>query len=395
MAFDAGRGRAVVFGGRTLTSAYGDTWEWNGVNWVQRSTSPSPGARHQHAMAYDWFSGRSLLYGGVVGTFQVMSDTWAWDGVAWQQLAAAGPGGRGNHVMAADSGRRRVVLFGGYAGISVLGDTWEWDGQRWSLITVSGPVAREAAAMVYDSRRSRAVLFGGTAVGQLALADTWEWDGAVWVRANVVSAPPGRARHSLAYDAARGRSICYGGFDGNGRPLTDTWEWDGIEWMQVSPAQNPGLSQSRAMVFDSVRQRTVLVGSGIGTATWEYFAACSTVGPGSVGGGAPMQCLGMPQVGQRFCLAFQNGVGGGLVVIGRAPPLWPTPVLLPPLFCRQSLLYSNPSFVSAVAGTPGQLCVSLANDPGLVGQAFCLQGFSLTAAMCLEATDGVVVIVQP
>jgi len=31
-------------------------------------------------------------------------------------------------AMAYDSGRGKIVLFGGYAGSAVLGDTWEWDG---------------------------------------------------------------------------------------------------------------------------------------------------------------------------------------------------------------------------------------------------------------------------
>ena len=42
-----------------------------------------------------------------------------------------GPSVRAAHVMAYDSARQRVVLFGGGVGPDRLGDTWEWDGKQW------------------------------------------------------------------------------------------------------------------------------------------------------------------------------------------------------------------------------------------------------------------------
>jgi len=31
----------------------GDTWEWNGVDWMQRTPENKPYSRSDHAMAYD------------------------------------------------------------------------------------------------------------------------------------------------------------------------------------------------------------------------------------------------------------------------------------------------------------------------------------------------------
>ena len=53
MAHDSVRGRTVLFGGRNGTTLYGDTWEWNGTAWTQKSPpfSPSPRSLYSQASA--------------------------------------------------------------------------------------------------------------------------------------------------------------------------------------------------------------------------------------------------------------------------------------------------------------------------------------------------------
>ncbi|MBI3892210.1 MAG: hypothetical protein HY303_11855 [Candidatus Wallbacteria bacterium] len=54
MAYDAARGRVVVFGGQDSGGNYlGDTWEWDGGSWYQRSPATSPAPRALHSLAYD------------------------------------------------------------------------------------------------------------------------------------------------------------------------------------------------------------------------------------------------------------------------------------------------------------------------------------------------------
>ena len=118
MAYDSGRGRVVLFGGyRYPPYPYpGDTWEWDGSTWIQKTPPTSPPARTLHAMAYDSVRGRLVLFGGLdYSTGARRGDTWEWDGTTWiNRTPATNPSARSGHAMVYDSARGRVVLFGGY-----------------------------------------------------------------------------------------------------------------------------------------------------------------------------------------------------------------------------------------------------------------------------------------
>src|SRR5207237_1113684 len=120
-----------------------------------------------------------------------------------------------------------VVLFGGNSSNgSYLGDTWEYNGALWAQSPVGGPSPTRYHSMVYDSGRNRIVMFGGqplTGIGD----QTWEYDGAIWKRKALTGGPSSRYWSAMAYDSARSRTVLYGG----GAPtLGDTWEWDGTTW---------------------------------------------------------------------------------------------------------------------------------------------------------------------
>src|SRR4029077_1440766 len=92
LAFDAARGRTVLFGGTTVApaTALNDTWEWDGTQWTQALPVASPAARSGHALGYDQARARTLLFGGTTGA-ALQGDTWEWDGTAWTQTASTGP----------------------------------------------------------------------------------------------------------------------------------------------------------------------------------------------------------------------------------------------------------------------------------------------------------------
>src|SRR5215470_13926772 len=80
----------------------------------------------------------------------------------WTQKQDLGPSEREVHRMAYDSSRRRVVLFAGRSGTTVVfNDTWEWDGDYWTQTSDLGPPPRSAHGLVFDSLRQRTVCFGG------------------------------------------------------------------------------------------------------------------------------------------------------------------------------------------------------------------------------------------
>ena len=111
----------------------------NGPDWLLARGPASPPSRDAHAMAYDSGRGRVVLFAGAnENNFVDFGDTWEWDGTSWiERTPAASPTPRFGHAMAYDAARGRVVLFGGYDFISgqVFADTWEWDGKNWAAAT--------------------------------------------------------------------------------------------------------------------------------------------------------------------------------------------------------------------------------------------------------------------
>ena len=223
MVDDVGRGRLVMFGGRSSYTAsaiaYADTLEWDGAHWLSANPSSRPPARSDHTMIHDRARGEIMLFGGVnAGTR--FSDTWVWNGTQWTQRLPA-----------------------------------------------TNPPARSGHAMVYDVARDRTLLFGGSTSGASGapLSDTWEWDGVTWTQRHPTTSPPAMSGHGMTYDAARGRIVLLGG---TGGPAPgDTWEWDGQEWNRRQTARSPNRAERlletcdvTTLAYDSAREKVVLVG---------------------------------------------------------------------------------------------------------------------------------------
>lgn len=239
--YDARRKRIVSYGGlghSGLKDLRSDTWEWDGKTWRQMADT-SAGARFLHVMAYDAARGKTVMYGGVRLNGAHVTDTWEWDGVKWSQIAAPGPGGRSHSAMVYDSRRKKVVLFGGVDGNNAYNDTWTWDGKAWQKVSEEGPPGRVRHAMAFDSRAGEILMYGG-GVNRIEQADMWQWDGVRWTEIKMTGPTPGkRSVHAMAYDAARGRTVLYGGQQRGSegaKILNDTWAWDGKQWAKVSGA---------------------------------------------------------------------------------------------------------------------------------------------------------------
>lgn len=175
MAYDVGRQRVVMFGGRTNagTIFLQDTWEWDGSGWSYLVPSHMPTPRMGHSLAYDPVNGRVLLFGGLQLGGPFVGDTWAFDGSDWTQLAPAhAPSPRGNHVMATDRVLGRIMLRGGSDG-SDLTDTWQWNGSDWQQVVVGTPAdALALAGAATGPTGAHVVMFGGDDSGVVA-ATTW------------------------------------------------------------------------------------------------------------------------------------------------------------------------------------------------------------------------------
>jgi hypothetical protein len=93
MAFDIARRRVIRFGGRYAGKPVRDTWEYDGKTWRQ-ITSAGPAARNHTAMVYDSKHRKIVLFGGhdfgMHDVANVFGDTWEWDGDEWVQKEAGG-----------------------------------------------------------------------------------------------------------------------------------------------------------------------------------------------------------------------------------------------------------------------------------------------------------------
>ena len=79
MAYDADRGRVVLFGGSGTNPnvAFGETWEFDGTRW-QRAATSGPTGRVHHALQYDAQARRTVMYGGFVPGSAALGETWTW-----------------------------------------------------------------------------------------------------------------------------------------------------------------------------------------------------------------------------------------------------------------------------------------------------------------------------
>jgi hypothetical protein len=296
IAFDAARSQTLLFGGFDTVNfvRLNDTWSYTSTGWTLLSPSNSPSARQQHAMAYDSGRQRVMLFGGQDGSDR--NDMWEWDGTNWNLVnsgSGTAPSPRQAAAMAYDPSHSVTVLFGGRDGSGAAqGDTWEFAGATaaWThRLPAAAPAARDGAAMVYDTVRQRIVLFGGMTDTVGIVGDTWEYNGSTPSWTPTSAGPDARTSAGMAFDVGRGRTVLFGGV--GSVFFADTWERSGTAWEMVVTTNQPSPRSGPPMTYDSTRGRVVLFGgTGPGGGirdTWEYvcggtcYANCdgSTIPP--------------------------------------------------------------------------------------------------------------------
>jgi hypothetical protein len=135
MVYDPLRDRVVLFGGTPgFGNTFGDTWEYDGTDWLQRFPAHTPGRLEGHSMCYHASEGVTILFGGAdqLSNPAYRDKTWAWNGTDWVELSITGtkPGLRERGCMAHDDVRSVCVLVGGMRAAGQgsgpkPNDTWE------------------------------------------------------------------------------------------------------------------------------------------------------------------------------------------------------------------------------------------------------------------------------
>jgi len=274
-AWDPTREMVVIHGGND-TTPLGDTWGWNGTDWVELATAPAdpdfPAAGA--GLAVDP-RGRGLVrFGGTDGGTDPHADTWYLQGDTWTNRRPPGPmldGGRVVGTFLALPPRDEVFVFGGagYAtpdglDFGALQRPLVLRGAEWVALDEFGaPEGRRQHAAAFDEARDEVVVFGGigeTEIEEVVLDDTWTFDGTNWTQHTPASAPSHRRGAVMAYDAQREEVLLFGGRDVNGVPLSDMWAWDGSTWTEITPFTRPWPRESATWTEDPRTGELILFG---------------------------------------------------------------------------------------------------------------------------------------
>ena len=218
----------------------GTTWTFETGAWKQTGTG---GPRlHGIHFAYDSNADRLLMFGGdhllILPDGKFFDDTWVYDpgAATWtKRHPAVSPSARSYYAMAYDAKADRMVLFGGENANSNenFGDTWVYSfgTNRWTQMhPTKSPPARFYSVMAYDSVRDRMLLFGGAAdSNETPLDDMWAYD----LRRDTWSElkpscprPSARAWHAMAFDNEAGILVLFGGGRTRDEYTNEVWTFD-------------------------------------------------------------------------------------------------------------------------------------------------------------------------
>lgn len=158
-ALAAGPSNTLVLFGGLLSSVQDDTWIWDGVTWTMAHPAHRPPARSAPMLAYDPIRNRTVLFGGLdADGSPTLADTWLWDGTDWTEATTSpSPAPRVFGGFAWQPDRKRLLLFGGLSNAA-----WEWDGAGWSTITApSAPFSTVSPLVFPTSDGTGMIVLGG------------------------------------------------------------------------------------------------------------------------------------------------------------------------------------------------------------------------------------------
>ncbi|HUQ03954.1 MAG TPA: hypothetical protein VM261_15760 [Kofleriaceae bacterium] len=262
LAYDSARDVLVMFGGYSNVPLR-DTWEWNGIDWIERvPPEPLPPRRGRAAMAFDPVRQRVLMFGGYDSMNGALDDFWEWDGQTWHQIERADhPAGSIQPAMVFDAERGVANLYRAEPGESVF-ELFQWNGSEWTRRFNSAiPSPQEHPSPLGHPAMAFHAAYGQTfVIGSSGQAGTWFWDDVRW-RESSVPSPNRFVDGTMAYDKVRARLVYFGGF--SEEDPTDfgwTWEYDSNGW--INRGTSPVLygRGDVAMEYSEALQEVVVFG---------------------------------------------------------------------------------------------------------------------------------------
>jgi cysteine-rich repeat protein len=236
---------------------------------------------------------------------------------------------RSGHMVAYDSVRKRIVVFGGIDANGTTDDLWERDEEGgWHKLDIARPPPRSGGAMAYDPVRAVTVLFGGASKFGALLRDTWEYDGTTWREVMPATSPSARSASAMVFDPIRARIVLVAGFDGvdiaQAGHVGDVWHYNGVTWSSVAttgPAPAP--RRAHGLAWDTPRQRLVMYGGirpNLGTTaatseTWELSFGTSWTWT-CTAGEAPCPNVTRPSPRYGVAMTYSEGHNNSVLLFG-------------------------------------------------------------------------------
>ena len=168
MVYDSLNKITILFGGNNSSGINGETWIYNfSINsWISNYYGNTPSPRNALGIVYDSSNRQIILFGGSPGPVH-SDDTWVFNFTnnIWTNMnPLTKPSARACHAMAYDSFNQKVILFGGKVGVPINDETWIYNPSENSWMQkypFKKPSARWHHSMTYDLANNRIVLFGG------------------------------------------------------------------------------------------------------------------------------------------------------------------------------------------------------------------------------------------
>ena len=287
--YDPAGDRLVVFGGAGVL-IYNDAWALtlSGTpTWTQLTPSGTPPpARFLAGSARNPVTNSMVVFGGTDST--LMNDAWTLSlsgSPAWTQISASGtpPSQRYQPTAIYDQSRDRLVVFGGFDGVTFCGDTWALaltGAPAWTQLFPAGlsPTPRYGHTAVYDTVRKSMLVYAG--LDGVLKDDTYELlfgdvtavaDAPVAPAAMTLHAPypnPFRSSAAIDFELARAREGRIAVYDVHGRLVRElrrgllpegpsSLRWDGTDERGVLVAagtyfyriESAGAAQTRKVVL--------------------------------------------------------------------------------------------------------------------------------------------------
>jgi hypothetical protein len=320
VAYDPLRDRTV------MVDLPGRLFELRGDRWRVLDDRSGPTPRALGRMCWDTGRDRLVVFGGAQNTSGApyLNDTWEWDPSGWKQRATpVAPPARWFHTLCYDERRGKVVMFGGSTiGTTIVnyGDTWEWDGTAWTQrLPATSPPPNWGASSCYDSRRGVTQVFGGTVGGVLKSNALWEWDGTSWTQVQFSGpAPSGRSSAAVGYAPSFGATLVFGGYE-SPNVVGDLWAWDGVRWTKLEPGGGP-LPQNDAGFFWSAPTNRMLLCGGE-TVNRPAVPQAHEVWGLSLAGWTQVCRGSKPPLTDQGATAATDGNNGGVLVFGGSTSL--------------------------------------------------------------------------